>query len=155
MSRFVRVPCVHSTLECGLSRIICLGSLAAAFFAQTASHAKFTKTFLTIRFLFAYSSPAVTPKLEDHNVHRTNSAPRIRTRNGQYPQSSRTRSRRKVELETARQIRNHRLARRSRRNRSRLAHHDAEFRESRLRARRRPQLHATKNRKLERASRRV
>src|SRR5258708_9862529 len=58
MSRFVRVRCVNSTLECGLSRIICRGSLAAAFFAQTASHAKFTKTFLTIRFLFAYSSPA-------------------------------------------------------------------------------------------------
>src|SRR5258708_40023598 len=58
MSRFVRVPCVHSTLERGLSGIICLGSLAGAFFAQTASHAKFTKTLLTIRFLFAYSSPA-------------------------------------------------------------------------------------------------
>src|SRR5258708_4174669 len=34
------------------------GQPCCRFFAQTASRAKFTKTFLTIRFLFAYSSPA-------------------------------------------------------------------------------------------------
>src|ERR1043166_762213 len=68
------------------------------------------------------------------HVNRTNPAARIRTGNGQHSQSSGTNPRRQMELETARKIRNHGLARGTCGNSSWMADHDAEHRKPGLRS---------------------
>src|SRR5262249_53864105 len=79
---------------------------------------------LTVRFLFAYSFDRPNSRFGGSNVCRTIAVTRIRSGNGQYPQGSRTRSQREMELEAPRKVRNTRLASRARWHDSRLVHHD-------------------------------